>query len=100
MLGGMALAGLIRYLASKFSRIELASTVAGILLGATAAGVSAWLSLRTALEALLEVPNPFVLLVIPALIIAAVAGGLVGRKLSSKYCRQYSGNAAFPARHC
>jgi hypothetical protein len=84
-LGGMALAGLIRYMATRVTQIVLVSTLIGIILGATAAGLSALIGLRTVLWDLAAMPELYVPLLFLACSIAAIAGGLVGRSLSLPY---------------
>jgi hypothetical protein len=87
-LGGMTLAGLVRYLAGKVSDVDLVGAMAGMLMGVAAAAVSAWLALRTVLWAPPDESRPYVVPSgILACIIAAAVGRLVGRKLSSRYRR-------------
>ena len=84
-LGGMALASLIRYMATRVAQIVLVSVLIGIAVGAAAVGLSALIGLKTVLWSLAETPDLYVPLLFLACGIAAIAGGLVGRSLSLQY---------------
>jgi hypothetical protein len=72
--GGVILAGLLKYLSSRVTDLAQLSTAVGGLVGGAAGVVSS-------LPGLASFPN-LAYLVVPAWIIAIVAGGLAGRRLA------------------
>lgn len=68
-LGGMTLAGLVRHLASRVSNIDPVSAVVGMFVGVAAAGVSAWLALRTVFGLHLMNLGPTLLLLLYSLVL-------------------------------
>ena len=72
--GGIVLAGLLKYLSSRVADLAHLSTIVGGLVGGVAGVVSS-------LPGLHSFPT-LAFLVVPAWIIAIVAGGLVGRRLA------------------
>lgn len=84
-LGGMVLAGAIRFLATKVTRDSHIGFLVGAIVGAACAGTAAFLSLSTVLWSLAETPETSFPLVLLALGIGAFGGGLVGRRLSMEH---------------
>ena len=86
--GGIALASLLKYLSSRSANLLHLSTAVGGLVGGVAGVVSS-------LPGLYFFP-PFAHLVVPAWIIASVAGGLVGRRLALYIARDATTGSSSP----
>ena len=84
LVGGIALAGSIRYLGTKTRHSALVGPISGVILGTGAAGIGILIGLRVAFWDWVEDPAFYIPFILFACVVGAVAGGLAGRKLSKQ----------------